>query len=167
MKTNIKKLGFLMLILLAFGLTSCLEHGLDDLPAFDEAVISNIFIEHRYMDPNDKWTDGSEIVKFQRLEISRDIVLREGSGSSLDSVIVEPVVPAASGSFTEAERQNVTLNNLVAFVNISTAATIEPLDGAPVLGEPGDFSQPRKYRITAADGKTSRDWVILIKPLQY
>ena len=147
------------------GLSSCLTQGLDELPAFDDAKIVNVFVEHRYKDKSDEWIDGSNVVKFQKLDIERTFVHAEDSGSKYDSIIITPSIPQPSGSFTAEERMNVTLEHIVVYVNISTAAIIEPLDGAPVLGVPGDFSKPRKYKVTAADKKTTSEWVILIKPL--
>lgn len=44
------------------------------------------------------------------------------------------------------------MSNVVVSLNISTAAMIQPIDGAAVLGKPGDWSKPNKYEITAADG---------------
>lgn len=147
------------------GLSSCLTQGLDELPAFDDAKIVNVFVEHRYKDNSDEWIDGSNVVKFQKLDISRKFVTAEESGSPYDSIIIEPTIPKPSGSFTAEERLNVTLEHIVVYVNISTAAKIEPIDGAPKLGVPGDFSKPRKYKVTAADNKTTSEWVIMIKPL--
>jgi hypothetical protein len=146
-----------------FSFTSCLKSGLDELPAFEDTEIANIFFEHRYLDPNDQWTDGSSIVQFQRLDVSKEIKTNEAA--SEDSVIVTLSIPMPSGSFTTEERQKVSLESIVCYMNISTAAKIEPLDGAPVLGKPGDFTSPRKYKITAADGKTTRTWVIKVNPL--
>jgi hypothetical protein len=158
---NYKFLIFAIGVLFSF--TSCLKSGLDELPAFEDTEIANIFFEHRFLDPNDKWTDGSSIVQFQRLEVTKEIKTNESAAE--DSVIVTLSVPKPSGSFTTEERQKVTLENMVCYMNISTAAKIEPLDGAPVLGKPGDFTSPRKYKITAADGKTTRIWVIKVNPL--
>jgi hypothetical protein len=146
-----------------FSFTSCLKSGLEELPAFEDTEIANIFFEHRYLDPNEKWTDGSSVVQFQRLDVTKEIKTNEAA--SEDSVIVTLSIPMASGSFTSEERQKVTLENIVCFMNISTAAKIAPLDGAPVLGKPGDFTSPRKYKITAADGITSRIWVIKVNPI--
>ncbi|MFV0505344.1 MAG: DUF5018-related domain-containing protein [Bacteroidales bacterium] len=158
---------FLLLCVFSVAFSSCLKSGLDDLPAFDEAQIANVFVEYRYKNPNDKWIDSSAIIEYLNLEVSKQIVLSEASNADLDSVIVTVRVPDASGTFTEEERQKVKLTNIVVYMNISTAATIKPLGDSPELGTLGDFSSPRKYRITAADGVTCRDWVVAIKPLVY
>ena len=43
-------------------------------------------------------------------------------------------------------------------MDLSTAARITPLNGAPKLGNPGDFSAKEfKYQVTAADG-TKKEW---------
>ncbi|TKG92923.1 DUF4361 domain-containing protein [Puteibacter caeruleilacunae] len=165
MKKYINLFKFMLFTFAVVGMTSCLENGLDDLPAFEDAEISNIFVEHRYENPEKTWTDGSNIVEFQRLGMTKRIVSAEESGAQLDSIVIVPSVPKPSGAFTIEERQKVTLENIVVYVNISTAASIVPLDDAPELGKPGNFTQPRKYRVTAADGKSYRDWVIVIKPL--
>jgi len=167
LKRNImdKNIKFLIIALIAMVFTSCLTSGLEELPAFEDAEIVNVFIEHRYEESGDEWVDGANIVKFQRLDLSSTIITSEESGAQNDSIVIVPSVPKPSGSFDTEERQNVSLDNMVVYVNISTAAKIMPLDGAPVLGTPGDFTQPRKYRVTAADGKNFRDWIVVIKPL--
>lgn len=43
--------------------------------------------------------------------------------------------------------------------SISTAARLTPLDGAPKLGVPGDWSKPNKYLVTAASG-AQKEWTI-------
>ncbi|MDE7236705.1 MAG: hypothetical protein K2N66_02660, partial [Paramuribaculum sp.] len=55
-----------------------------------------------------------------------------------------------------------TTSELVVVLNISTAAVIEPLDGAPALGVPGDWSKPNKYQITAANGK-KKVWTVTLE----
>lgn len=159
MKKNINLLRFLIFTLIVTGLTSCLENGLEELPAFEETQITNIFLEHRYQDPNDEWIDGSQVVKYKRMEVT--------STTSGGTIEVDATVPGASGSFTEQERQKVSLGNMVVYLNISTAAKIEPLDGAPVLGAPGDYTQPRNYKVTAADGESTQIWTIKVNPLVF
>lgn len=51
------------------------------------------------------------------------------------------------------------VSKLWVYVSISDAATLSPLNGAPKLGTPGDFSEDRLYRVTAADG-SSQDYVL-------
>lgn len=51
------------------------------------------------------------------------------------------------------------LSHLWVSVSISDGAVVEPLDSSPVLGNPGDYSSDRKYRVIAADG-SSQDYII-------
>lgn len=70
-------------------------------------------------------------------------------------------VPAASGSFTDAERAKVSLNKLVVYFNVSTAARVTPLDGSPKLGAPGDWTSERRYSVMAANG-TKKTWTVKV-----
>ncbi len=45
--------------------------------------------------------------------------------------------------------------------NFAPGCVVEPLDGAPKLGTYGDFSIPKKYRVTAPSGN-SADWTIIL-----
>lgn len=141
-------------------LTSCLKSGLGDLPVYTDCDITNIYFEYRYEDPTTLWTDGSPIVKYVTLVLATKTI-----DAVANSVSVSINVPAASGTFTTTERAKVALTNLVCSMNISTAATIAPLEGAPKLGVPADFSSARKYLVTAADGITTKTWTITITAL--
>ena len=44
---------------------------------------------------------------------------------------------------------------------VAEGCQIEPLEGAPAFGEWGDFSSPKKYRVTAPSGN-SADWTVLL-----
>ena len=56
-----------------------------------------------------------------------------------------------------------TEGNVVVAVTISTAATIKPINGAPKLGVPGDWTKDNQYEVTAADG-TKKTWTIVLEP---
>jgi hypothetical protein len=148
----------LMFCSIAF-FTSCLKAGLEDLPSFTDAEITNIYFEYRYQDPNDKWTDGSAKVKYVTLTVTKTI------DNQANTVTATINVPSAGGSFTETERAKVALTNIVCTMNISTAASVKPADGAPTLGVPGDFSSPKKYIVTAADGTTNKTWTVTVTAL--
>lgn len=140
--------------------SSCLKAGLDkDLPKFKDALMTDVFMEYLYETPG---SGSSPVVKAVSMSLSgKQFKKKEDSGAPADSAIFTVTVPAASGTFTTEERAKVTMANLSFMCNISTAATMEPVDGAPKPGVPGDFGQARKYRITAADG-SSREWVVRI-----
>ena len=145
-----KRFIYLMLVMVMMGLTSCLKYGLEELPAFEDADITDFYFEYRYT-----ITQNLTRIGFQRLtNVSKTI--------SDQSVNITVSVPAASGTFTEAERAKVNLNNIVGYCYLSTAATITPIDGAPTLGKSGNFSSPVKYKVTAANGKTSKIYTITV-----
>jgi hypothetical protein len=146
-------------LLLVLGTTSCLTGNLEDIPEFTDAEITDVKFDFRYKDANSTWIDGEPVVKVVRLTVVKTINAAAGT------IEVNLSVPAPNASFTNDIRRQVALTNLVGKFNISTAATIEPLDGAPVLGVPGDFSTERKYRVIAADGKTTKDWTVKVNPL--
>lgn len=145
-----KLINAILLIFLMSTVSSCLKSGLDDLETYNEAEITNLNFEYRW------WDDTNNQMAVKTLNIEKQI-------SKDDNLITcKLTVPAASGSFTDAVRQNVSLSNLIGYMDLSTAARIAPLNGAPKLGNPGDFSAKEfKYLVTAADG-TKREWTIKI-----
>ncbi len=146
-----------LILLLGVFSTSCIKSGLEDLPVYKEAEIIDFDLEYRYTLTNE---NGIEYLAVKSL--GGDVDIDTGS----ETVTVSPTVPEATDNFPESERQKVSLENIVAYAKLSPAAKITPLNGAPELGKPGDFSVQREYRVTAADGKTSRVWTIIVESLQ-
>jgi hypothetical protein len=161
MKNNNLKniLCTLPLWIMACMLTSCLTMGLEDLPAFEEAEITDVRFEYRFKDPNSTWIDGDQVVKWVNLTVQNRVI-----DSSSGTITCTLQVPAADATFTETIRSQVSLSNVVGKFYLSTAASIAPMDGAPTLGIPGDFSAPRKYKVTAADGST-KVWTVQVTAL--
>jgi len=149
----------LPLWIMALMLTSCLRMGLEDLPAFEEAEITDVRFEYRFKDPNTVWIDGEETVKWVNLTVQNRVI---DSGAGTITCTLQ--TPDADATFTESIRQQVSLSNIVGKFYLSTAATIAPVEGAPTLGVPGDFSAPRKYMVTAADG-TTKTWTVHVTAL--
>lgn len=149
-----KKIFLINIILIACmaGLGSCLKAGLDDLPSYEDANITDCYFEYRYSTTR---TDGGTVVNVVRMTNKTKTI--DSQGNTVTMVIT---VPAISGTFTEAERAKVTLTNIAAYCYLSNTAKIEPLDGAPALGTIGNFTSPVKYKVTAADGKTTKTWTI-------
>ncbi|MDR0845709.1 MAG: hypothetical protein LBN71_10860 [Tannerella sp.] len=139
--------------------TSCLTSGLEELPAFDTADITDIRFDFRYKDASSTWIDNEPVVKVVSLTIQNKVI-----DTASGTVTCTLAVPAANGTFTEAIRQQVSLTSVVGRFYLSTAAVIVPVEGAPVLGVPGDFSATRKYKVTAADG-TTKVWTISVTNL--
>lgn len=145
-----KLINTILLIFLMSTVSSCLKSGLDDLKTYNEAKIANLNFEYRW------WNDANKQMTVKTLDIEKQI------SEDNNLITCKLKVPKASGSFTDAVRQNVSLSNLVCYMDLSTAARIAPLSGAPKLGVPGDFSANEfKYLVTAADG-TKREWTIKI-----
>lgn len=160
---KLTKYIWLALVGMPLLFSSCLKHGLNDnLPKFKDAFITDVFMEYRFEDPA-ATSGGSPVVRIVNLQLTgKQFKKREDhAGAATDSVVFTVTVPAASGAFSTEQRAKVTTGNLVFFSNISTAATMEAVENAPKPGAPGDFSQPRKYKITAADGN-ARIWTVRI-----
>lgn len=139
-------------------MTSCLKGGMEDLPEYEEADIVGIQrVEYRYYSDKVSNIDGENIVK--------KIALQQSATIQDNSVSIEVTVPSAEGDFTESEREKVALTNIAVMASISTAARLTPLDGAPKLGVPGDWSKPNKYLITAASG-AQKEWTIEVVKLK-
>ncbi|MDR1224964.1 MAG: DUF5018 domain-containing protein [Tannerella sp.] len=150
-----KIMQLISMMILSACMFSCLDAGLDELPVYTEADIVDFRFEYRYDNPDKTWMDGSNAVEFIRLTTESQVF-----DSEKLTVALTVRVPEASGTFTENERAKVSLSGLVGYSYISTAALITPVDGAPRLGMPGDFSSPVNYRVTAADGKTVKTWTV-------
>jgi hypothetical protein len=151
--------GLLPLWLCACLMTSCLTAGLEELPNFEEAEITDVNFEYRFKDPNSQWIDGEPIVKWVNLQVQNRVI-----DSNTGTITCTLQTPATDGVFTDAIRAQVSLSSIAGKFYLSTAATIAPLEGAPVLGIPGDFSAPRKYRVTAANG-SEKVWTIQVTAL--
>ena len=165
------KLKFVLhsLCLISLGqlLLSCLYQDLPELPVYKDAAIENngINFEHRYLDPI-KVSGGQPVVQVKTLTTTSVIKLKKDTGAATDSVIATISIPAPDPtiSFSSAERSKISLRSLVCYLNVSTAATVAPVGDAPRLGTIGDYSVPREYMITAADG-TSNKWTVKVNPL--
>lgn len=142
-----------------FSMTSCLEHGLDDLDAFDAADIENWPVAYyRYYTGDKMAANGEQQVKqvqLTRTDGSYDFDEENVTGNPFFNITVAP------NNVPEAEKAKVDAKNLVVVLTISTGSTVEPIEGAPKLGVPGDWSKPNKYKITAANG-TSRIWTVTV-----
>lgn len=150
---------FAVMLMSLFSMTSCLEHGLDDLDAFDAADIENWPVAYyRYYTGDKMAANGEQQVKqvqLTRTDGSYDFDEENVTGNPFFNITVAP------NNVPEAEKAKVDAKNLVVVLTISTGSTVEPIEGAPKLGVPGDWSKPNKYKITAANG-TSRIWTVTV-----
>ena len=145
-----KLINTILLILLMTTVSSCLKSGLDDLETYSDAEITNLNFEYRW------WDEAKKQLAVKTLNIDRQISKEQ------NLITCKLTVPDANGSFTDAVRQEVSLSSLTAYMDLSIAARMTPVNGAPKVGVPSDFSAKEfKYLVTAADG-TKREWTIKI-----
>lgn len=145
--------------LLAVALSSCLKSGLPKPNNSSLNAITNFNYEYR-------WTDTAYILpgtpQADTVITVNMVILGNSITISQDTIYTSPVIP---GNLPASQKPNVTLKHLWAYANIPDAATITPMNGAPELGKPGDFSNPVSYQVTAANG-TKMSWVVVTAPLQ-
>ncbi len=159
-------------VLLMFSATSCLYHGMEELENSSDKEMTNVEYSYRFL-YNDTIQKGTI-----NEEIEEDRVCEVIFNKSIESVEVDGVPgfrttlthtldcvqkAGPSGSVTQEMLYQMFqeqiaesgLSRLWVYVSISDAATVEPLDDAPTLGTPGDYTQDRYYRVTAADGSST------------
>lgn len=157
---EMKTIKYLSVALLLILFSSCLKMGLDDITYFDEADITAFNFEYRWMGDN----NGNDRLFVQKLNtaytidtiaytISCDVTVPEASDIGADP----------TNDFPTSIRDMVSLEELVGYADLSTAAKIVPLSSAPNLGSMQNFSgSDMKYKVTAADDKTSKEWTLII-----
>lgn len=157
MKYSYKFIPLLGLLTVAFS--SCLKSGLPKPDNSPLNAISNFNYEYR-------WTDTAYILpgtpQADTVITVNMVLLGNSITISQDTIYTSPTIP---GNLPASQITNVTLKHIWAYANIPDAAIIAPLNGAPVLGKPGDFTSPVSYQVTAANG-TKSTWVVVTAPLQ-
>ncbi len=144
-----------MLILLSgVFLTSCLKNDLPKYENWDLNLIDNVYVEYRY--EGDQEYNGQPVVEYMRLNVNKTV------DEANNTILLDITVPNATGSFTDAERVKVVQTHLWMYMDISTAATIEPVGNAPKLGDVADLTQPYQYKVTAANGD-AKTWTIKVQ----
>ena len=147
-------------MILAAGLTSCLGAGLEELETYDGTAIQSISgVYYRYY--SDDVNPGTGELKINQVTLNQTAEIDEDAGTvnctvSIPSSVPVDAVNKLSLAYTQGDRTGI---NVV--VNLSAAAVIKPLDGAPALGAPGDWSRPNRYLVTAANGDT-QEWTITL-----
>lgn len=153
MKRQIKTYINSILLILVTLFSACLKKDLPEYPSFDGTNIDNVYLEYRYN--TSMLYNGQPVVGYQRLTVTKTV------DEANNKINLTVTVPAASGTFTSAERDKVVLTNLWMYFDISTAATVSPAGGSPKLGDPANMALPQQYTVTAANGKV-RMWTITI-----
>lgn len=145
-----------LIVMFMVSFTSCLKNDLEDLPEYKDANITSVSaMIYRYISDEKSPASDQYIVKEVNLTYDSDI------DKDLKTVDITASIPA---NFPEAEKNNLSKSNVVVIVSLSTAARIQPIDGSPKLGVPGDWSKSNKYKVLAADG-TEKIWTITLTSL--
>lgn len=154
------KTYFFSCIILALcgALGGCLKAGLPKANNSSLDAMTSFNYEYRWLDtsyilPGTPEADTSITVNV--VQLGNTVVI------SNDTVYTSPSYPS---NLPAGQVPNVTLTHIWGYANIPDAAMIYPLNGSPMLGDPGDFSKPATYKIVAADGSTAT-WVVVTAPL--
>ncbi|MCE9441420.1 hypothetical protein CQW37_02621 [Bacteroides fragilis] len=149
---KIKDIKWLFLLVCMSLMTAC---DWEDLPAYEEAEITAVQFYYRWPGETKDPITGEPVVKEKQMTTDSDV---SSEGGTIEARVT---VPGASGDFNESVRAQVSQNKLWGQVTVSTAARIIPIEGSSALGTPDDWSSPRKFEVTAADG-TKKVWTIKI-----
>ncbi len=141
----------LAMLVMALSFNSCLEHDLEDLPTYEGNDITAGYAWYRYLGEDKINASGEYQVIQKQLQRTAQAIDTDAATCNLSFK-----VPT---NFSEKEKNNVNLNNIVVAVQISSAAVMTPVDGAPTLGVPADWTSPHKYAVKAANGDT-KIWTI-------
>lgn len=151
-KEIMKKILIIIIVFIApFFFSSCLESGLDELPAYSDADISSFKFEYRW---------------YNEANVGNLVVTQMKVATKIDKenqkISCEITVPNVSNTLPAEQREKLSLKNLVGYCDVSTAAIVSPVGDSPTLGKIGDFSGKNlQYKVTAADG-SSKVWTLEI-----
>ena len=143
-----KKINYL-LIALCMITTSCIDMGLNELPVYHDAELLDFEFEYRYIITNTNNVNQLAVKKLITLTTIQN-----------DKILAEISIPDPSGTFTSEIAGQITLSNIVGYAEASIGSSIIPIDGAPKLGTQGNFSSAVKYKVVAADGTTSKTYIL-------
>ncbi len=166
---------FAMCILMITA-TSCLNSGLEDLENSSAKNLTAVNYTYRFLydDTIKKGTPNQEIQIDRVCEIvfnKQSQAITENGISGFRTTLthnlnsVQKAGPTGSVTkemlYEKFKKLIATdgLTKLWVYVTISDASTIMPLNNAPKLGAPGDFSKDHNYRVKAADGST-KDYIL-------
>ena len=152
MKLKMNILWLLMLLCLPF-VSSCKK---EDLPAYGEAEITKVGFYHKYYGPDKDGLTG------ENNSVNKELQCRYTINNDAATVDCSVTVPAADGRvLRKAYVREVSQSKLAGYMKVSTAAHVIPIEDAPTLGVPGDWTHTNKYVVKAADG-TEKVWTVRI-----
>lgn len=145
------------------SLSGCLKEGLPETKNSNQNAISGFDFEFRWL-TQDTVRQNGQVVDIRTLsavaKLNNAIKITNRTDGK-DTIYCKLSIPS---SVPTKQRINVKLNNIWAYAAIPNAANITPLNGSPILGQPGDFSKPNSYKVTAADG-SSKSYTVVVSPL--
>ena len=142
MKKIVNMIAALLLVVLS---TSCLESGLEDLDTYKGNDITGVVgVYYRYKGTTVNPGSGELNVLQITLSSSNFQVNKEAGTCQFDFKLPSNFPEDLKGKFSPSE--------MVVILGISTASICKPIEGAPTVGAPGDWSKPNKYEVTAASG---------------
>lgn len=148
-----KIFNLLACLVLALVATSCLKSNLEPLPNAQDADILSVHgVSFRWITNVKDPASGEN--KVQQASLTQKSSIDKAQATVTINASIPNGFPADQLSAVEASK-------LIVTVNLPTACRATPMEGAPALGVSGDWSQPRKYLLTAADG-TTKVWTITL-----
>lgn len=140
-----KVINMIAVLLLAVISTSCLESNLDDLDTYKGNDITGVVgVYHRYY--------GTEVIPGSGEHKVLQVTLSSSNFQANEEAGTCQFDFKLPSNFPEAQKSEFTPSNIAVILSISSASICKPVEGAPTLGAPGDWSKPNKYEITAANG---------------
>ncbi len=162
-----KRLIFYIMLVPMLMFSSCLQKGLDELPAFDNKEILTFAFEYRTIDYSSVeagYENATGKLSVTYLDQS-STYLTYTIDSDAATVDCQIVVPLSCTS--PAVQSDITLENLVGYCSVSTAACVTTPSGSPTLGAIDDWSDMSyKYIVVAADG-SEKEWTVTITSFTY
>jgi hypothetical protein len=144
-------------LLLSIAFTACEKTAVQEAPDTDNSITDFNFL---YNYPDTSWAYKGTPDQIMSIKTNA-LILDHSINISHDTIYVTPDVP---NGVPKGQLSNIKLTQLWGTATIAGTASINPVNGAPVLGTKGDFSKPVRYEVTAADGST-KQWVIVTAPL--
>ncbi len=149
MKRN--KLQLIAISLIVVLISGCLEMNLPDTMDSGENEMTAFTFEYRwityemvYNSETGQVVDSIPYLNVKTINTENEIE-RDSNGS--DKITCTLSMPEGI-----PEKESIGLSNLWGYASVPNAALVTPLDGAPQLGTPGDYSNPVRYLVTAANG---------------
>lgn len=170
----------LLLALTMLSLTSCLKHGYEELVNSSEKKLTAVDYTYRFLynDTLQKGTPKQEIltdrvceVIFKKVSKPIEVDGRKGFSTTITHDINSVMKAGPTGSVTRQMLYNDfkkliekdQVSKLWVYITVSDASRVNPINGAPELGKPGDFSKDHIYQVVAADGSSQEYILQLVK----